>query len=110
METSETIVIDDSQKYLCNCLPVVATHSGLVVVRVGPVAVELDDVGVLEAREVVEYELDLILLRLEVLALGKLYLVPHHLDALLGVHGEVRAVDTRYVTLLHLQPQQTYMH
>lgn len=84
------------------------TDPGLVVVSVGPEPVELDDVRMYELREVLEDELDLLLLRLEVLALRELHLVPHHLHALLRVHGEVRAVDSRHISLVHLQtPHET---
>lgn len=74
--------------------------------RVCPVAVELDDVRVLEPRKVVEHHLYLVLLGLEVLPLGELHLVPDHLHALLRVHGEVRAVDAGHIALFHLQSRK----
>lgn len=42
------------------------------------------------------------LLKLEVLPLGKLNLIPHDFHALLGVHGQVGAVDPGDVALVHL--------
>lgn len=74
----------------------------LVVVRVRPVAVELDNVRVLQLRQVLKHLLDLLLLRLEVSPLAELHLVPHHLHALLCVHGQMGTVDSRHIALLHL--------
>lgn len=78
-------------------------YPGLIIVRIRPVAMELDDVRVLQPGEVVEHHLYLVLLRLEVLPLGELHLVPDHLHALLRVHGEVRAVDAGHIALFHLE-------
>lgn len=83
------------------------TDPGLVIVSVGPEPVELDDVWMHKLREVLEDELDLLLLRLEVLAFRELHLVPHHLHALLRVHGEVRTVDPRHISLVHLHTTHT---
>lgn len=73
--------------------------------RVGPVPMELDDVRVFEPGEVVEHHLYLILLGFEVLPLGELHLVPDDLDAFLGVHRQVCAVDPGDITLFHLESQ-----
>lgn len=75
----------------------------LVVMRVRPVPVELDDVRVLQLRQILKHLLDLLLLRLEVPPLAELHLVPHHLHALLRVHGQVGAVDSRDISLLDLR-------
>lgn len=80
----------------------IATYPRLIVVCVGPVPVEFDDVGVLQPGEIVEHHLYLVLLGFEVLALGELHLVPDHLHTLLGVHREVRAVDAGHIALLNL--------
>lgn len=77
-------------------------YSGFIVVCVRPVAMELDNVRMLELGEILKDELDLLLLRLEVLPLGELYFIPHHLDALLGVHRQVGAVDARHISLFYL--------
>lgn len=71
--------------------------------RVRPISVELDYVGVLQLREVLKDELNLLLLGLEVLPLGELDLVPNDLDALFGVHCEVSAVDPWHILLLDLR-------
>lgn len=70
--------------------------------RVRPVPVEVDDVGMLELREAFEHLSDLVLLSLVVLPFRELHLVPHHLHAFLRVHGQVRAVDPGHIPLLHL--------
>lgn len=69
---------------------------------VGPISMELDDVGVLQPGEVIEDHLYLVLLSFEVLALGELDLVPHHFDTFLGVHREIGAVDAWHIALFHL--------
>lgn len=70
---------------------------------VRPIAMELYDVWMLQSREVIEYQLYLVFFSLEVFPLRELHLVPHNLDTLLGVHGEVCAVDTGDITLFHLE-------
>lgn len=71
--------------------------------RICPVAVKLDYVGVLQLRQVLKHLLNFLLLRLEVLPLRELHLVPNDLDPLLCVHGQVGAVDAGHIPLLHLE-------
>lgn len=82
-------------------------YAWFVVVRVRPVPMEVHDVGMLQLREVFEHLPDLILLGLVVLAFRELHLVPHHLHALLRVHGQVRAVDSGHISLFHLKTAKT---
>lgn len=70
--------------------------------RIRPVPVEIHDIGMLELREAFEHLPDLIFLGLVVFAFRKLHLVPHHLHALFCVHGQVRAIDSRNISLLDL--------
>lgn len=77
-------------------------YTWFVVVRVRPVPVEVNDVRMLELRETFEHLPDLVLLCLVVLAFGELHFVPHHLHAFFRVHGQVRAVDSWNISLLHL--------
>lgn len=84
-----------------------STYPRFVVVCVRPVSVEFDDVGMFQPGEVVEHRLYFVLLRLEVLALGELNLIPHNFDTLLGVHGEVGAIDAGDIALLHLEIKKT---
>ena len=75
-------------------------------VLVAPVLVELDDVGVVEADEVLEDEVDLGLVVARVprplpAAAQQVDLVPDDLDAVLGVHGQEGLVDARHVPLRH---------
>lgn len=46
--------------------------------------------------------MDFLLLRFEILAFAKLYLVPNNFDTFLGVHRQMGAVDAGYIALLHL--------
>ena len=66
---------------------------------------ELDDVRMFQLGQVFEHLLNLLLLCLEVLPLWELHLIPHHLDAFLRVHRQVRAVNARHISLLHLNKQ-----
>ena len=75
---------------------------------VDPVAVEVDDVGVVDQRQRVEHVVELVLLRLELARGGELHLVPHHLDALLGVHREEGGVDAGNVAVLNLQRKRVH--
>lgn len=87
-----------------------SSHPRLIVMRIGPVPMKFDYVRMLELCEALEDDLDLLLLRLKVLAFGELHLIPHHLDTLLGVHGQVGAIDARHVALLHLGRDFKYIY
>jgi len=73
--------------------------------RVRPIPMEVHDVGVLELSETFKHLPDLVFLGLVVFTLRELHLVPHHLHSLFSVHGQVRAVDSRNISLLHLREQ-----
>lgn len=77
--------------------------------RIGPIPVKLDNIGVLQPRQVIKDHLNLVLLCLEVLSLGELNLVPDDLYALLCVHGKVCHVDAGDVTLLDLEQREIFV-
>lgn len=83
-----------------------SNYTWFVIVRVRPIPMEVDDVGMLELSETFEHLSDLVLLGLVVFALRELHLVPHHLHAFLGVHGQVRAVDSGNISLLYLRDKK----
>lgn len=79
-----------------------------VVVRVRPVAVELDDVRVFQLCQVLKHLLDLLLLRFEVPPLAELHLVPNHFHALFRVHRQMGTVDPRDISLFDLMVDKEY--
>lgn len=70
-----------------NAIGIPNTYPRLIVMRIGPVPMKFDYVRMLQLREALEDDLYLLLLGFKVFPLGELHLVPHHLDALLRVHG-----------------------
>ncbi|KAE9541606.1 hypothetical protein AGLY_003597, partial [Aphis glycines] len=85
----------------------ILNYAWFVVVRVRPIPMEVHDVGMLELSEAFKHLPNLVFLGLVVFALRELHLVPHHLHALFSVHGQVRAVDSGNISLLHLQENKT---
>lgn len=77
----------------------------LVVVGIGPVPMEFDNVWVLELREILKNELNFFLLVLKVFTFGKLNLVPNDFDSFFCIHGQVGAVDSRHISLFHLEKE-----
>lgn len=83
------------------------THPRPVIVSIRPISMELNDIGMVQLRQVLEHRLDFLLLVFEVFPLGKLDLVPDYLHALFRVHRQEGAVDSRHIALFHLKNTPT---
>ena len=69
---------------------------------VRPIPMEFNNIRVFQLRKILEYQLYFLLLRFEVFPLGELHFVPNNLHTFLCIHSQVGAVDSRYISLLHL--------
>lgn len=85
----------------------VKTHPRPIIVGIRPISMELNDIGMVQLRQVLEHRLDFLLLVFEVFPLGKLDLVPDYLHALFRIHRQEGAVDSRHIALFHLKNRTT---
>lgn len=82
------------------------THSRLVVVCIGPIPMEFDNIWMLELCEIFKNELYFFLLVLKIFTFRKLDFVPNDFDSLFCIHSQIGAVDSRHISLFHLKQKE----
>lgn len=73
-----------------------------------PIPMKFDNIRVLQLGEIFKHKLYLFLLCFEVLSFRKLHLIPNNFHSLFRVHCQICAVDSRYITLFHLNCDKLY--